>query len=1108
MKFTADLHIHSHYSRATSKNLNFFHLAKWAQLKGVDLLATGDISHPGWLAEMKENLVPATEREEDKVGLYTLKDELAHAVAEEVPAACRKPVYFMLGGEISSIYKKNGRVRKVHNMIYAPSLDVVEKIQAALEKIGNIRSDGRPILGLPSRDLLEIILEIDPQNYLIPAHIWTPWFSLLGSKSGYDTVEECFEDLSRHIFAVESGLSSDPPMNDLVSMLDEYTLVSHSDAHSPQKLAREADIFTCELSYSGLLDALKTGDPEKFWGTLEFFPEEGKYHYDGHRKCELCWHPRETIAHGGLCSVCGKKVTVGVMHRVQELADREAPPPQARRRYQNLIPLPEMLSEIHGVGPASKRVQRTLLELLQSAGSELSILLDLPLETVARHGGDVLAEGIRRMRGGQVQVQSGYDGEYGVITVFGHEELTGSEAQLDLFGSSSLHEEPSQVHRARLVPAIDSTKTEQVAGEAETASEREPPQSTTSKSANGGEQNPYGLNQRQWEAVQSTDGPLLIVAGPGTGKTRTLTVRIAHLISELNADPASILAITFTNKATGEMRERLRHLLTANEARRVTVSTFHGLGAQLLRGGADASNVSANFVIAGEDDRRQLFKEVAAELSERERNRVLDAISRAKNLLLRPCDLNADTTALDLDRELYLRYAEALRVNGMLDYDDLILQTVKWLENDPQQLKALRQRYLWISVDEYQDVNFAQYRLLQLLAGAGKRLCAIGDPDQAIYGFRGADRTYFLRFEDDFPGAKRIELEQNYRSTQMILDASQQVINREADRTAIQIWSQFVEQTRLDRYQAPTDRAEAEYVVHQIEQMVGGTSYFSLDSGRVDEDLDANARTFGDFAILVRLAAQMPPLVEALERSGIPYQAVGRTPLLEEKEIQEILAYLWLLANPDSQFLRDKIEKRLQAPLLIEPFIQDLCQRKGELSVQELIETVDAFILEQHPDRERRTRREHVQRFSRLGIPFQDRLLDFLENVALQKDADLYDARADRVTLMTLHSSKGLEFPVVFIVGCEESILPHQFGDRAVDVAEERRLFYVGMTRAQQKLILTNAQRRMLFGAYVQNAPSRFINDIEQSLTELKKANPPKPKAARSEAVQLGLFDM
>ena len=431
MKFVADLHIHSRYSRATSKNLDLEHLTKWAQLKGVNLLGTGDISHPGWLQEIKEKLEPAEE------GLFRLKEEFLADIQAEVPPACQHPVRFMLAGEISSIYKKNDRVRKVHNVIFAPTLAAVEKIQAALEKIGNIRSDGRPILGLPSRDLLEIILEVDPACYLIPAHIWTPWFSLLGSKSGYDSVEECFDDLTSHIFALETGLSSDPPMNWRVSSLDHYTLVSNSDAHSPKKLAREATVFNTELAYAAIFDALKTGDPEGFLGTVEFFPEEGKYHHDGHRKCNINWDPTVTIAHNGLCPECGKPVTVGVLHRVETLADRPSGVPPRPHPFTSLIPLPEVLGEIHGVGPNTKTVQKVYDLLLAKLGSELSILQDLPLEEIEQVGGARLAEGIRRMRAGQVRPIAGFDGQPGIIKLFDPQEDDISTGQLSFLTAQS-----------------------------------------------------------------------------------------------------------------------------------------------------------------------------------------------------------------------------------------------------------------------------------------------------------------------------------------------------------------------------------------------------------------------------------------------------------------------------------------------------------------------------------------------------------------------------------------------------------------------------------------------------------------------------------------------
>ena len=382
MKFIADLHIHSFYSRATSRQLNFEHLYNWAQIKGIQVVATGDITHPGWLAEIKTKLEPA------ELGLFRLKEEYAKLMWSEVPAACKGEVRFILSGEISNIYKKEDRVRKNHNVVFFPSIEVAEKFQSTLEKIGNIRSDGRPILGLDARNLLELVLESDELSFLIPAHIWTPWFSVLGSKSGFDSIEECFDDLTSHIFALETGLSSDPPMNWMLSQLDRFTLVSNSDAHSPGKLGRESNLFNCELCYLDMLEAMKSGDPEKFLGTIEFFPEEGKYHLDGHRKCNMRMTPAETIANKGLCPVCGKKLTVGVLYRVEELADRpEGSTHDRAKPYHSLIPLPEVIAEILKVGAGSKSVAKKFDTLLQHLGPEMTILMDAPLSDIERIGG-------------------------------------------------------------------------------------------------------------------------------------------------------------------------------------------------------------------------------------------------------------------------------------------------------------------------------------------------------------------------------------------------------------------------------------------------------------------------------------------------------------------------------------------------------------------------------------------------------------------------------------------------------------------------------------------------------------------------------------------------
>lgn len=1127
-QFVADLHIHSHYSRATSKDLDLEHLAQWAQCKGVQVVATGDIAHPGWLAELQSKLQPAEE------GLFCLKPEVAAPIQATVPAACQAPVRFLLGGEVSNIYKKNGAVRKIHHLIFMPSLAAVERLQARLEKIGNIRADGRPILGLDSRDLLEIVLETDPQGYLIPAHIWTPWFALLGSKSGFDSIEECFDDLTPHIFALETGLSADPAMCWRISGLDGYTLVSNSDAHSPPKLAREASLFATEYSYAALFDALKTGDPQRYLGTLEFFPEEGKYHFDGHRACGIRWHPQTSLAHDDRCTVCGKPVTVGVMHRVECLADRpEGFQPARSHPYRNLVPLPEVLSAVHGTGAGSKRVQEQYQDLLAKLGAELYILLDAPLEELERTGGTLLAEGIRRVRAGTLTIEAGYDGEYGIIKLFdARERVSLAAPQLGLFSAQEeKRSKPDQRAEDRegdaeplyRMPVAGSNgyHTNGAAHAVATAGptlaqlDLQPTQEATRNNPSPQlpkPPSPYldDLNDEQRAAVQCTDRSVIIVAGPGTGKTRTLTVRIAHLIQAHGVAPEQILAITFTNKAAAEMAHRLEGLLGATTAQRITIRTFHALGALILHEAGEAIGLSPTFAICSEEDRRALLKPILPDQGEKVLNQRLTDLSAAKNALLLPdspelADLFPGDAAL---RDLYSRYQAALRANRLLDFDDLILQTVQLFEREPMILQRYQARFRWLSVDEYQDMNVAQYRLLRLLTPPTTNLCAIGDPDQAIYGFRGAKREYFQQFQADFPTAQLLQLRQNYRSTQTILDAAMQVINESSDReAALTIWSDFVDQTKLEIYGAPTDKAEAEYVVHQIEQMVGGTSYFSLDSGRAT-GTETGVRDFGAFAVLYRTSAQSRLLEEAFHRSGIPYQIVGQTALVEYKEIRLILAYLWLTINPTSTFYQEQVYANARRKDLtrIGYFLPRLRELLGKQPVQSLLTTVITFLAADLELAFSETQQQRIAQLSRRASGFEQRLADFLEAMLLQNELDQYQPQADRVTLMTLHAAKGLEFPVVFLVGCEETLLPYQLAGRTSDLEEERRLFYVGMTRAQQKLILLHARRRVIFGQRMQNPASRFLHDIAATLKELKVLADRKPAKAEAEAAQLQLF--
>ena len=428
MPFIADLHIHSRYSRAVSKDMVPERLYRWAQLKGITVVGTGDFTHPGWFAELQEKLEPAEE------GLYRLKPELAASVDAEIPESCRADVRFMLTSEISSIYKRHERTRKVHNLIFAPSFSAVANITDRLVRIGNLQSDGRPILGLDSEELPRIMLERAPEALFVPAHAWTPHFSVFGANSGFDSLEECFGELSPHIQVIETGLSSDPPMNWRLSQLDGITLISNSDAHSPSKLGREANVLNGDVSFNGIKTAFTSGDPALFLGTIEFFPEEGKYHYDGHRTCQVRLSPKEARAHGNVCPECGKPVTRGVMHRVELLADQ--PTGHRSRRalpYWNLVPLVELIAEVRGAGVNTKGVTEAYRQLLANLGNEFEILMNVAITEIEDHGGRLLALAVQRMRAGHVTIAPGYDGEYGTVCLLSQEDRQADSSQLPLF---------------------------------------------------------------------------------------------------------------------------------------------------------------------------------------------------------------------------------------------------------------------------------------------------------------------------------------------------------------------------------------------------------------------------------------------------------------------------------------------------------------------------------------------------------------------------------------------------------------------------------------------------------------------------------------------------
>ncbi len=1148
MEFIADLHVHSHLSRATAKNLNLEHMNLWAQLKGITVVGTGDFTHPQWFSELCEKLDPAED------GLFSLKPDHAAQTAHLVPAGCTAPVRFILSVEISSIYKKDQKTRKVHNVVLVPTLDAAKQISKRLDRIGNIASDGRPILGLDSKALLEIVLETSQDAVFIPAHIWTPWFSVLGSRSGFDSIEECFEELTPNIFAAETGLSADPAMCWRVSSLDGLTLVSNSDAHSPANLGREANLFDTDLSYFAIRDALKRGDPQRFLGTIEYFAEEGKYHFDGHRKCGVRFSPLETLQNGGLCPVCGKPVTIGVMYRVEQLADREIGNRfQGAHPYTSLLPLTDVLSEVLEVGPKSKKVTRAYQSLLERLGSEFEILRNIPVDVLEKCGPTLLAEAIRRMRNMNVHIAPGYDGEFGTVSLFTHEE------RQSLLGQKRLFAMPPEDSGATIAQCVQPSLFEK--GRSPLSQNKAFLVNPDHAPARGRCPAHKGLlndlNEAQQEAVRYSGGPLLIVAGPGTGKTITLTRRIGYLLSKGTARPEQVLAVTFTNKAAAEMFDRLGRIVNDPKVLKLlTVKTFHALCLDIITREADALGIRVPVCVMNEKDRGDFVK-VAVQQAvanvgavKGDGDKIVNLISLAKQLLLSPGDDLArcvPQAVSDQVGAVYKIYQQLLYRNQLIDFDDLIFMTVKLFEADEEIRRRYEQGFSFVSVDEYQDINYAQYRLIRLLAPQGHDICVIGDPDQAIYGFRGADLRYFHRFCEDYPGTKTIRLKQNYRSTETILRASDQVVRSDGAKGEKGMWSGISGARALSVAELPTERAEAEYIVKTIEQEVGGISHFSVDSGRIDGACIRKERSFSDFAVLYRIKEQAISLKEAFARSGIPFQSVGDEKLENRKGIRELISYLKVGVSLSSDFdvarivnfpsrgisrttvkaIRKWSEMKQNSLLtaldradevsVLTPsarrkliaLSKDLnkfrrCVKGGNIRAQIQL-ALDQFNIMDEMSGDKAFE-EDLRTLMAISRSFGDSHSRFLAHLALEKEQDLYDPRAEKVTLMTMHASKGLEFPVVFIAGCEDGLIPFRTkrGDEG-NIAEEARLFYVALTRAKERVFLTHAKARLRFGKRAVQRISPFLEAIEEDLKQYQRpfAARPAPKEA---ARQLRLF--
>lgn len=647
-----------------------------------------------------------------------------------------------------------------------------------------------------------------------------------------------------------------------------------------------------------------------------------------------------------------------------------------------------------------------------------------------------------------------------------------------------------------------------------------------------------GMNDKQAEAVLTTEGPLLVMAGAGSGKTRVLTHRVAYLIEEQGVNPWNILAITFTNKAAREMQERVGKLL-GESARDIWVSTFHALCVRILRRDIDKLGYNRAFTIADTSEQRTLMKRICSELNvdtkKYDPRAILSAISNAKNAMQTATDYaalnsHANNPLNQIVAKAYVLYQKELENSQALDFDDLIMKTIELFEKDPETLEYYQNKFHYIHVDEYQDTNDAQYQLVTLLAAKYKNLCVVGDADQSIYGWRGANMNNILNFERDYPEAHTVMLEQNYRSTQTILKAANEVIANNLVRKEKNLWTENGTGEKISYYRAQNEHDESQFVVSKIQAEISEHGYH-----------------YNDFAVLYRTNAQSRMIEETFMKSTVPYTMVGGHKFYDRKEIRDILAYLTLIVNPRDamsfervvntpkrgigpgsvdklrQFanengwslleaaqnvtLANAISARIRAK--IEDFgrlMADLTKEADYLTITELTDeilTKSGYLqmLKAENDLQAQTRQENLEEFKSVTQEYdqkhgedegdnRQKLMNFLSDLALVSDQDDVDEEAPKVTLMTLHAAKGLEFPVIFLVGMEEGIFPlYRSLSNEKELEEERRLAYVGITRAKRKLYLTNAYSRMLYGRVQRNQPSQFVEEINDDLIKFENAD-------------------
>ncbi|MFQ8887974.1 MAG: UvrD-helicase domain-containing protein [Bilophila wadsworthia] len=967
--FRADLHVHSRFSRATSGRLNIRNLAAWSMIKGLSVMSTGDFTHPAWRDELRRDLVY-----DDNSGLYRVREKTP--LETEIPGFSRpdgaSEPQFLIQAEISSIYKKDGSVRKVHNVVITPSLESADKLSNKLAAIGNITSDGRPILASIASISLKWCLKPTSAACSFRAYLDAVVFAF-GSKSGFDALEDCFGSLSSHIFALETGLSSDPDMNRLWSALDRYALVSNSDAHSGENLGREANLFEGTPSYDGIFDALRRAARDEegsgciYRGTVEFFPEEGKYHLDGHRACNVVLEPEESMKIGNICPVCGKPLTVGVLHRVMALADRKAPVmPKHDPGFVSLFPLPEMLGELLSVGPKSRKVQERQSELVRLFGSEMDILHTVPESDLRQHW-DALGEAVARGAGRRHQ-GSGLDGEYGVVKVFSEEERkqfvtgryrsssllmlcpkpkTGQKTQSGTFQGTSI--ETGIPVRGNDAPgAPDAARSEGVP-----------------------------VFRSAAESHPSRPNPVLVLRAPVPAKPAPLWAASSAFLKD--GIPAQrILAVTFTRRAAAELRERLERAL-GEGVPLPQADTLHALA--LSHWGSAEEALPA---VLPEETARSVFAKANA-LSAADARRVWDELSLARERL---------APLTDEQSALQERYHAAKRERKLADYTDLLEHWLARLQAEPER------QWTNVLVDEIQDLSPLQVALVRaLMPGDGHGFFGIGDPDQAIYGFRGAHPDVQSALREAWPSLESVTLAASHRSAAGILTSASALLGLSS--ACGKLIPTRNTEACLHLFSAPDARKEAAWVADQVALLLGGTSHTLEDSRRRDATL-ATPCSPGEVAVLVRMKALIPPLKTALERRGVPCSAPETAPFWGDPSAALILELAGLrfqrpFAAPEGPGSLDVDVPQLAA---------SLPEQLWQAGPSALASHLDAAKLLAPLFTESAACNALLRAFREQGKTWEG-LLDW---VCLRQDLDLVREQAEQVQIMTLHAAKGLEF--------------------------------------------------------------------------------------------------